>query len=144
MNNKKFDNLETFKKIALMINDTCKILNDLLIENLKEKKEHPETFKCTIYRKNIYEKLLSKYNKNFTSQFRLPIDVLIELALYRIYNDNTLNILSILLQIRYFNHLCRSYVIRYRIVPIEGAMQLFAKLHEDYKNLFSLEVIYDE
>ena len=46
MNNKKFDNLETFKKISLMINDTCKILNDLLIENLKEKKEHPETFKC--------------------------------------------------------------------------------------------------
>lgn len=138
MNNKKFDNLETFKKIALMINDTCKILNDLLIENLKEKKEHPETFKCTIYRKNIYEKLLSKYDKNFTSQFRLPIDVLVELALYKIYNGDSV---SILLQIMYFNYLCRSYVDRYKIVPIEGAMQLFAKLSEDYKDLFHTEVL---
>ena len=137
MNNKKFDNLETFKKIALMINDTCKILNDLLIENLKKKEEHPETFKCTIYRKNIYEKLLSKYDKNFTSQFRLPIDVLVELALYKIYNGDSV---SILLQIMYFNHLCISYVSRYRIVPIEGAMQLFAKLKEDYKDLFNTEV----
>ena len=137
MNNKKFNNLETFKKIALMINDTCKILNDLLIENLKEKKEHPETFKCTIYRKVVYEKLLSKYDKNFTNQFRLPIDVLVELALYRIHNDISYHVL---LQIMYFNYLCRSYVDRYKIVPIEGAMQLFAKLAEDYKDLFHTEV----
>lgn len=138
MNNKKFDNLETFKKISLMINDTCKILNDLLIENLREKKEHPETFKCTIYRKNIYEKLLSKYDKNFTSQFRLPIDVLVELALYRIYNEDST---SILLQIMYLSYLYRSYAIRYKIVPMDSIIELLAKLKEDYKDLFNLEVM---
>lgn len=138
MNNKKFDNLETFKKISLMINDTCKILNDLLIENLREKKEHPETFKCTIYRKNIYEKLLSKYDKNFTNQFRLPIDVLVELALYRIYNEDSV---SILLQIMYLSYLYRSYAIRYKIVPMDSIIELLAKLKEDYKDLFNLEVM---
>lgn len=138
MNNKKFDNLETFKKISLMINDTCKILNDLLVENLREKKEHPETFKCTIYRKNIYEKLLSKYDKNFTSQFRLPIDVLVELALYRIYNEDST---SILLQIMYLSYLYRSYAIRYKIVPMDSIIELLAKLKEDYKDLFNLEVM---
>lgn len=138
MNNKKFDNLETFKKISLMINDTCKILNDLLIENLREKKEHPETFKCTIYRKNIYEKLLSKYDKNFTSQFRLPIDVLVELALYRIYNEDST---IILLQIMYLSYLYRSYAIRYKIVPMDSIIELLAKLKEDYKDLFNLEVM---
>lgn len=138
MNNKKFDNLETFKKISLMINDTCKILNDLLIENLREKKEHPETFKCTIYRKNIYEKLLSKYDKNFTNQFRLPIDVLVELALYRIYNEDSA---SILLQIMYLSYLYRSYAIRYKIVPMDSIIELLAKLKEDYKDLFNLEVM---
>lgn len=138
MNNKKFDNLETFKKISLMINDTCKILNDLLIENLREKKEHPETFKCTIYRKNIYEKLLSKYDKNFTSQFRLPIDVLVELALYRIYNEDSV---SILLQIMYLSYLYKSYAIRYKIVPMDSIIELLAKLKEDYKDLFNLEVM---
>lgn len=138
MNNKKFDNLETFKKISLMINDTCKILNDLLIENLREKKEHPETFKCTIYRKNIYEKLLSKYDKNFTSQFRLPVDVLVELALYRIYNEDSV---SILLQIMYLSYLYRSYAIRYKIVPMDSIIELLAKLKEDYKDLFNLEVM---
>lgn len=138
MNNKKFNNLETFKKISLMINDTCKILNDLLIENLREKKEHPETFKCTIYRKNIYEKLLSKYDKNFTNQFRLPIDVLVELALYRIYNEDSV---SILLQIMYLSYLYRSYAIRYKIVPMDSIIELLAKLKEDYKDLFNLEVM---
>lgn len=138
MNNKKLNNLETFKKISLMINDTCKILNDLLIENLREKKEHPETFKCTIYRKNIYEKLLSKYDKNFTNQFRLPIDVLVELALYRIYNEDSV---SILLQIMYLSYLYRSYAIRYKIVPMDSIIELLAKLKEDYKDLFNLEVM---
>lgn len=138
MNNKKLNNLETFKKISLMINDTCKILNDLLIENLREKKEHPETFKCTIYRKNIYEKLLSKYDKNFTNQFRLPIDVLVELALYRIYNEDSA---SILLQIMYLSYLYRSYAIRYKIVPMDSIIELLAKLKEDYKDLFNLEVM---
>lgn len=138
MNNKKFDNLETFKKISLMINDTCKILNDLLIENLREKKEHPETFKCIIYRKNIYEKLLSKYDKNFTNQFRLPIDVLVELSLYRIYNEDSV---SILLQIMYLSYLYRSYAIRYKIVPMDSIIELLAKLKEDYKDLFNLEVM---
>ena len=138
MNNKKLNNLETFKKISLMINDTCKILNDLLIENLREKKEHPETFKCTIYRKNIYEKLLSKYDKNFTSQFRLPVDVLVELALYRIYNEDSA---SILLQIMYLSYLYRSYAIRYKIVPMDSIIELLTKLKEDYKDLFNLEVM---
>lgn len=138
MNNKKFNNLETFKKISLMINDTCKILNDLLVENLREKKEHPETFKCTIYRKNIYEKLLSKYDKNFTNQFRLSIDVLVELALYRIYNEDSA---SILLQIMYLSYLYRSYAIRYKIVPMDSIIELLAKLKEDYKDLFNLEVM---
>lgn len=134
MNNKKFDNLETFKKIALMMNDTCKILNDLLIENLKEKKEHPETFKCTIYRKNIYEKLLSKYDKNFTSQFRLPVDVLVELTLNRVYNNDTKS--DIETQVSYIDYLFKSYINRYKIVPIADAMKLFEKLHEDYRDLF--------
>lgn len=138
MNNKKLNNLETFKKISLMINDTCKILNDLLIENLREKKEHPETFKCTIYRKNIYEKLLSKYDKNFTNQFRLPIDVLVELALYRIYNEDSV---SILLQIMYLSYLYKSYAIRYKIVPMDSIIELLTKLKEDYKDLFNLEVM---
>lgn len=138
MNNKKLNNLETFKKISLMINDACKILNDLLIENLKEKKEHPETFKCTIYRKNIYEKLLSKYDKNFTNQFRLPVDVLVELALYRIYNEDSV---SILLQIMYLSYLYRSYAIRYKIVPMDSIIELLAKLKEDYKDLFNLEAM---